>query len=150
MRKPLLFSFSAMLCVAALWGNAGQTWEEPFIELKVHTNKEPSVIFLPDGKRIITLGTLDTIWDVETGKELGTLPAMFLSLSPDGKKIAAGPLSDWSESGESLFDVIVDAESGKELRALSEKFLGFALDGKKIVMSTGTTVRIWDWERLPL
>jgi WD40 repeat protein len=90
---------------------------------------------------MLTFGSPDTIWDVETGKKVGELPAMFLTPSPDGKKIAAGPLSEWYESGSVGFDIIVDAETGKQLCALPGDFNQFSPDSTKVVVWTRNGTR---------
>ena len=58
-----------LLCVAGLWGNAGQTQEVPqFIELKGHTGAVNSAVFFPDGKKVVTGGFPDgtvRIWTLE-------------------------------------------------------------------------------------
>ena len=79
----------AVLAVACalLLAHHAKTDDIPYVELKGHTDKESSIVFVPGGKRMIILGTPDTLWDVETGKEVGKLPAKFMSYSPDGKKI---------------------------------------------------------------
>ena len=121
-----------------------QADEVPFVELKGHTGKDTSVIFLLDGKKMLTFGMPDTIpdtiWEVETGKKVGELPATFRSHSPDGKKIAAGPVYGWSDTGPTpLIDIIVDAETGKQLYELPGTFNQFSPDSTKVVVWTEWT-----------
>ncbi|MCL2709664.1 MAG: hypothetical protein FWE95_02190 [Planctomycetaceae bacterium] len=135
--------FCAAMVLLVFVGYA-QAAEVPFVELKGHTDKNTSVIFLADGKKMLTFGTPgtpDTIWDVETWKKVAELPEMFLSHSPDGKKIAAGPLSEWYESGSVEFDIIVDTETGKQLYALPGSFHKFSSDGTKVVVWTRNKTR---------
>jgi len=151
MRHFLLITFTAMLCVAPLWGNAGQAQEVPFIELKGHTSSIGSVAFSFDGKKIITSSADCTarIWDAESGKELKRFRvcgAMINStaISPDGKKVVAGSVDDIAH--------IWDADSEKELKELEghENFVNsvaFSPDGKKVITGgMDNTVRIWDAE----
>jgi WD40 repeat protein len=94
-----------------------------------------SLIFSPDGKRIVSASNDDTIkvWDAETGREIRTLrghkhvpqPGMPLpvilegdvwavAFSPDGKRIVSGSNDDTIK--------VWDAETGRVLRTLRGNF----------------------------
>ena len=135
--------FCAALVLLLIVGYV-QATEVPFVELKGHTGKDTSVFFLPpDGKKMVTWrpDSPDTIWDVETGRELCVLPATFLSISSDGKKIAIGHISEWYESGSVDFAIIVDTETGKQLCALPGNFNQFSPDSTKVVVWTRNGTR---------
>jgi WD40 repeat protein len=125
-------------------------------------------VFSPDGKKIVTVNGKNgwapsnaRIWDVETGKELQTLPEAqdFIVFSPDGTKIVT--------AGKEHTAIIWDAATGKELRRLqgdtnSRANVGnyiidlisydpmvssvtFSPDGKKLVTASNDgSVRIYD------
>jgi len=109
--------------------------------------------FLPGGKKFAVhknydLGTPVQIWDVESGKQLYTLPgnlrgvAPYGAFAPDGKSIV-------TETDDKILR-IWNAETGEELFALTEEFryymcVPFSPNGKKIVtIMADNTVRIWD------
>ena len=68
--------------------------------MRGHTKAISYGFWSPDGRRIVTASTDNTIriWDAETGEELLTLsppPALyglFAALSPDGRYLATGGL----------------------------------------------------------
>ena len=144
------------------------------IELKGQADFVSFAAFLPDGKRVITVGemfeeTADEdktkhalivqLWNVESGEELQTTElkghterARVLSLSPDGKKVITGARGIQDRSVR-----IWNVESGKELQKLkghaaSVYSILFSPDGKKIVTTSdgygagNGTARIWDAE----
>ena len=83
----------------------------PFIELKEGIY---SVVFSPDGKKIVTMPG-GGFWDVVSGEKLQTLEGhrqgvSSAAFSPDGRKI----LTARRDSAR-----IWDAESGKELKNFS-------------------------------
>ena len=163
MKCFLYITFASLLCVAALWGNAGRTQEPRFIDIHKPNVKARFIAFSPDGKKVVTTNTqyIAKIWDAETGKELLTLDApidreksikcfdeyssklLAGVFSTDGKKFAA--------SGDRVIR-IWDVESGQEL----QKFEGhddmvvsvaFSPDDKRIVTAGWDgTARIWDTE----
>lgn len=126
--------------------------------------KEPSsVSFSPDGKRIITAGlTFDLrVWDVQTGKEIRTLPTKqshvwypsSVSYSRDGKLIVAGGSTGLvNPATNRMFGKVKiwDAQSGKELLDL-EGHQGtvytIAISPNAKLIASGSydqTVRLWD------
>ena len=139
--------------------------EIPFVELKGHTAWVDFAIFSPDGKKIATASRDDTarIWDVESGKELLTLPGAmdFIALSPDGTKMVT--------AGANHTAIVWDVESGKQLHTLQGnpnsradvgnyfislvsydpmvRFADFSPDGKRVVTASNDgCVRIWTLE----
>jgi eukaryotic-like serine/threonine-protein kinase len=123
--------------------NSGQ------VTLKGHTNHVRSASFSPDGKRIVSGSTDNTlkIWDATSGQEILTLNGhtdgvTSVSFSPDGKRIVSG-------SGDKTLK-IWDATSGQEILTLKGHTdfvsrVSFSPDGKRIVSGSGDkTLKIWD------
>jgi len=122
--------------------------ELKFSEMKDSERVYSTVVFSPDGKkivvgsqyfveiedRVITQDTLTRIFDVESGKELQKWEGSFRAMTPDGKKIAVG------KTGRVRDVRILDLDSGKELLKVDEAFstgafsTGFSPDGKKIII----------------
>lgn len=118
-----------------------------------HNGQVNSVCYSPDGKRIVSCGSDNTIriWDAETGKQIGepleghTYSVYSVRYSPDGKRIVSG--------GYGGMIKIWDAETGKQI---CRRFRGhtewvnsvcYSPDGKQIVSgSDDGTIRIWNVE----
>ena len=114
-----------------------------------HSDGVSSVVFLPDGKQVLT-GSWDKtarLWDAQTGKELRQFTGhsdgvTSAAISPDGKQVLTG---SWDKTAR-LWDV----PQGKELR----QFIGhsdgvyavaFSPDGKQVLTgSADKTARLWD------
>ena len=110
-----------------------------------------SFMYSPDGKRILTAGSVagkdsaTKVWDVETGALLHTLGAhsawSYGSYSPDGKRIVTFN----HESGIQVWDAATGAlvhtlhgQRGKSLRP------AYYPDGKTISSAGERNVKIWD------
>ncbi|HEY7308498.1 MAG TPA: sigma-70 family RNA polymerase sigma factor [Gemmataceae bacterium] len=119
----------------------------------VHPADVGQAVFSPDGKTLaVPRGTWGqpgwiALWDLSSGKELGTLTGhkntvSALAFSPDGKKLA-------SCSSRDATIRLWDLDSRKELRqALSlpsvQYHLAFSPDGKTLFSSGANQVRLWD------
>ena len=119
--------------------------------LRGHTNEVNSANFSPDGKRIVSASSDETvrIWDAETGQEITTLTGHTSSVnsatfSPNGKLIVSASLDKTIK--------IWDAQTGREIETLtghtgSVESATFNSDGKQIVStSRDSTIKIWDAE----
>ena len=134
---------------------------DPFAELKGHTEDVWVAVFSPDGKKIVTTSPDETIriWDAESGKELRKLEPGFacrgLLFSPDSRKFITS--NEDIQDGREISTVqIWDADSGKELR---KQVLGVAVGAsenrKKVIALNSTNksnqseglhenVQVWD------
>lgn len=117
-----------------------------------HTQSIKSVAFSPDGSRLATSSTDQTVkvWDLATGKQLLSLstptfafPAgLRVAFSPDGQRIAAAS----SENSARVWDVA----TGKELLALrghTQPVVGatYSPDGSRIATPClDGTAKVWD------
>ena len=94
----------------------------------------------PSGSRVVTGGTVGTVWDVQSGDEVLELPyAPRFAFSPDGSRIARA-----STDGVDLFD----AQTGERLFALqgdcSAGGIDFSPDGDRLVtVDSCDTIRVW-------
>ncbi|MCX5637545.1 MAG: protein kinase [Planctomycetota bacterium] len=114
-----------------------------------HNGTVTSLLFSPDGKRIVS-GSADStikVWDAETGLEVMTLrghqgPVSSIAFSPDGKRIVSGG----SDGTVKVWDV----ETGAELTTLrghesDVTSISFSPDGKRIVSeSEDGTINLYD------
>jgi len=107
------------------------------------------VTFSPDGKRLASAGTDQTvrIWEAATGKELLTLKghteAVFsVAFSPDGKRLASASQDDTVK--------LWDADTGQGSLTLhghtkDVRGVAFSPDGKRLASAgTDQTVKLWD------
>lgn len=119
--------------------------------INMQGGRHASLALSPDGKRLFTTTFDQTaihLWEVDTGKDLLTLPGApgmaiaCLALSTDGKRLAAGD----ANGGVHLWD----AATGQKLHTLHDhegRVMDIALtaDGRRAV--TGgfdQTVKVWD------
>lgn len=137
--------FAAAAHGIRLWNMADGSERLP---LTGHDGQVRSVIFTPDGSRVLTCSEWDAkirCWDVQKGTEVrafvghtGGLHA--LALSPDGKHLLSG--------GQDLTGRVWDMESGQELlRIPSMSFINrveFSTDGRQVLISGAEGARLWD------
>jgi WD40 repeat protein len=121
------------------------------LTLKGHSSAVWSVSFSPDGERIVSGSSDNTVkvWNAETEQEAHTLkghsgPVHSVSFSPDGERIVSG-------SSDNTLKVW-DAETGQETLTLIGhaglvRSVSFSRDGERIVSgSWDSTVKVWDAE----
>ncbi|MCL2710744.1 MAG: hypothetical protein FWE95_07675 [Planctomycetaceae bacterium] len=140
--KKLLFT--TVSCLLLLSAGGLRATEVPFIELKEHTDGILHTLFLPDGKKFITVSGnaftvnavpgITRIWDAETGKELLERKGRFFSFSPDGKVIVTyTSTGDMGSSVQRMWEIETGRELHTELQQLNEWFRDFSPDGKKMI-----------------
>lgn len=107
--------------------------------LRGHGGRVTSVIWSPDGKRIISCGSTVKVWDAETGAvavdlEENAPGAQRLAVSPDGKRIA--------RCGDDK-TIIWDARTGDEVLVLKQpaSAIAFSPDSKRLVSLTNNRVQ---------
>ena len=121
--------------------------------LRGHTNTVNSASFSPDGTKIVSASSDETIriWDAETGKQIGgpltghTGYVLSASFSPDGKRIVSASL----DKSIRIWDAETGKQIGEPLKGHTDdvNFVSFSPDGKKIVSALDDeTIRIWDAE----
>jgi WD40 repeat protein len=122
------------------------------LTLKGHTNGVTSVCFSPDGKRIASASSDETVkvWEAQTGQELLNLKGagVDIAFSPDGKRIATG--AGYGAPVKRGEVKVWDAQTGQKLLYLqgdtgSVHSVAFSPDGKRIASgSADQTVKVWD------
>ena len=125
--------------------------DQSIMTLHGHESWIYSAVFSPDGTRIVSGSTDNTIklWDAESGKELRTFKGHegwvgTVAFSPDGKRIISGSQDNTIK--------LWNANSGEELMTLRGHNNGvwaveYSPDGKKIVSgSLDNTIKLWDAE----
>ena len=128
-----------------IWDTA--TWQETFV-LRGHSGLVTSLVFSPDGRKIISACTDETakVWDASASQDTFTLrehtnQINTVAFSPDGHRIISG-----SSNGRVI---LWDAVTGQEILSLRAKGMiesvAFSPDGRRIVSgSLDKTVRVWD------
>jgi WD40 repeat protein len=119
------------------------------LTLSGHEHSVTAIAFSPNGKTLASASWDQTarLWDVATGKLLGTLkghnkPVLSLAFSPDGKTLATGSLDFtivlWSPSTGAQHKVL----NGHKKQVNS---LAFSPDGNLLASAShDSTVRLWD------
>ena len=112
-------------------------------------NINDTVVFSPDGHRVVTTSLSGTIkvWDAETGRELLTLTGYdshftSASYSPDGKRILT--------TSDDKTTKVWDANTGQELLTLTGydshfTSASYSPDGNQII-TNGKVKKVWDAE----
>jgi WD40 repeat protein len=110
--RTLLVQGGDVICLALLSPAA----ERPELVLQFgHTSPVTSVVFSPDGRRVLT-GSKDTtamLWDTHTGQKLRTFqmhgaPVNAVAFSRDGKRVLTGSKDETA--------ILWDTETGRTLR----------------------------------
>jgi WD40 repeat protein len=126
-------------------------WPAVQTVLRGHTDSINSVSFLPDGTRIVTGSSDNTIqlWDAGTGEPVGerlrghTDSINSVSFSPDGTRIVTG---SWDKTVR-LWDARTGEPVGESLWGHTDSVnsVSFSPDGTRIVTGLhNKTVRLWD------
>ena len=156
MNKITCFAVGVTLLVVG----CSQSTKVSFIELKDASGKSEFAVFLPDGKKIITVNlTLNVddavtrIWDAESGKqpqELKGRICLSVLVNFDASFGGGKILMIDSDSVSEAVVYVWDIESGKKLHSLEGGSPFFSSDGKKVATVGGTiprrVARIWDVE----
>jgi WD40 repeat protein/serine/threonine protein kinase len=116
-------------------------------ELKSLSNVKEvsSVLFTPDGKRVVSAGYgghMIRVWDAKTGEEMMMLHGhknnvQSLAISPDGTRIVSGSFT---------VAKVWDAATGAELMTLSAEgayAVAFSPDGKTVAGASGKEILLW-------
>ena len=131
------------------WNRLNYISDQSIITIRGHQDTVNSVALSPDGKRIISGSSDNTVklWDAETSTEVMTMrghtsSVVAVAFSPDGKQIASGSHDRTVR--------VWDASSGKELMTLighqtAILSVRFSPDANRIVSgSYDDTVKVWD------
>ena len=164
MRRALVTLTVAACTIAAMPAETvAQSQPTVALETGGHMALVRSMLFTPDGKRLITAGDdkVIRIWDVASGRTMRTLRGQIgegvagkiyaLAVSPDGKLLAAAGRMNFSSHGKHSIR-IYDLETA-QISALLEGHSGavlslaFSSDGRQLASgsSDGTAI-VWDVE----
>ena len=111
--------------------------------LKGHSGGMSTVVFAPDGDRVISCGAEDglvKVWDATTGQEIGTLKGHAGSVcgaavSPDGQRIVSGS----KDRTIKIWEVSPGSETLMELRR-QVRNLALSPDGRRVLSGDA----VWD------
>ena len=118
-----------------------------------HTDDVISVVFSPDGAKLVSVGDwvdgTAKLWDIPTGKNLATFtdtePIRIAALSPDGTSLAAGSEND-NLGRITLWDIetqTITATFQEDMSSILS--LAFSPDGKTLASgSYDGKIKIWD------
>ncbi len=140
--------------------------QEPILVINPHGHSSgmENIMFTPDGKTLISTSHDKTVrlWDAETGDLIKTLRHQIgaghegeihgAALSPNGKILAIGGISDWNDARE-LLVYLFDLEGGNVLGILGGHpdvvmELEFSPDGKWLASGSGNYIRIWNMAKI--
>jgi eukaryotic-like serine/threonine-protein kinase len=128
------------------------------LELKGHTDWVNRVLFMPDGKHLLTAGRDKTlrIWDSASGKEVRLIKdlqvgAVALALSPDGLLLAT-TAGKWNKEKQHFIGEIslFDARTGKLARTIQGHAepigaVAFHPTAKQLATASNDgTLKVWD------
>ncbi|KAI6095854.1 WD40-repeat-containing domain protein [Pisolithus sp. B1] len=119
--------------------------------LKGYTDWVTSVAFSPDGNRIVSSSSDQTVkvWDAKSGVQIGstlkghTSSVTSVAFSPDGNKMVSGS----SDETVRVWDAKSGIQIGDSLKGHTSSVasVAFSPDGNRIVSgSSDQTVRVWD------
>jgi WD40 repeat protein/serine/threonine protein kinase len=131
------------------WNYLDRLCHQDLLTLKGHTSGITIVVYSPDGKRLASASSDQTVkvWDAQTGQELlsfkrHTGVVLSLAFSPDGKRLASGgPATDGP------YEVKVwDAQTGQEFFTLKDvaRYPAFSPDGKRLAGGNRRMGKVWD------
>jgi WD40 repeat protein len=105
-----------------------------------------SVFFADDSKLVglVTLAGKVRVWDVETGKEVGSLPA---GASPRGRPLPTPDGKALLCQDEKGLESLWDTSTGKKLRSYGRdwsRVSAFSPDGKRLLRAGDGSLRLWD------
>ncbi|MFH2203265.1 MAG: cytochrome c peroxidase [Elusimicrobiota bacterium] len=143
MRRALISALCGLLAVPAAAG------DDPLATLRGHTAEVGAVIFLPDGKRILSASDDHTlkVWDAADGHELAawsghTAEVGAAAAAPDGGRVVSG--------SEDRTLRIWDAKTGKEIAVLKGsggqyRVVELSADGRTAAALTyDGEIELWD------
>jgi WD40 repeat protein/serine/threonine protein kinase len=126
-------------------GNEVLVWDaatgKELLTLKGHAERVHSVVFSPDGQRLVSLSRDQTtrVWDMPAGRELLVVPqGTSVTFSPDSKRLASVSKDRTAR--------VWDVPTGRELLVVPQIWsVTFSPNGERLAsVSNDKTARIWD------